>query len=134
MGSRIPRLQATTSSTSDPAWHRASRGPSWVVVKAGEIKGFENRLVQKTVGLSADYRTHRLPAGGASVSILLVDLITCDDDGHIIGSSSAEGQVHQASAGVLGVGVMLKNPGDRVVAHGLGQAVGAEEKGVAVEQ
>ena len=75
-----------------------------------------------------------IPAGGALVSILLVDLITCDDDGHIVGSSSAEGQVHQASAGVLGVGVMLKNPGDRVVAHGLGQAVGAEEKGVAVEQ
>ena len=65
---------------------------------------------------------------------LCIDLITCDDGGHIVGSASAEGQVHQASAGAVGVGVMLKDLGDRVVAGGPGQAVGAEEQGVAVEQ
>jgi hypothetical protein len=36
-----------------------------------EIKGFVIPLVQKTVGLSADYRTHRLPAGGASALFLI---------------------------------------------------------------
>ena len=50
---------------------------------------------------------------------ILVDLITCDDGGHIVGPASAEGQVHQASAGVLGVGVMFKDLGDRFVVDGL---------------
>ena len=40
---------------------------SWVVVMAGEIKGMVSFLVQQSVGLSAAYRTHRLPAGGGSV-------------------------------------------------------------------
>ena len=46
-------------------------------------------------------------------------LDTCDDGGHIVGPASAEGQVHQASAGVLGVGVMFKDLGDRFVVDGL---------------
>jgi hypothetical protein len=36
---------------------------------AGEIKGMVSFLVQQSVGLSADYRTHRRPAGGGSVLI-----------------------------------------------------------------
>jgi hypothetical protein len=50
VGSKIPRLQATTSSTSDTAWHRASRGTTWVVAKAGEIMGFAIPLVKKQSG------------------------------------------------------------------------------------
>jgi len=69
-----------------------------------------------------------------NMSALFVELITSDDGGHIVGPASAEGQVHQGSAGVVGVGVMLKDLGDRVVVDGLGQAVGAVEQGVAIEQ
>ncbi len=58
----------------------------------------------------------------------------CDDGSHIVGPASAEGQVHQASAGIVGVGVMLEDLGDRGVVDGLAQAVGAEKQGVAVEQ
>ena len=65
---------------------------------------------------------------------LCVDLIMRDDGGHVVGPASSEGQVHQASAGVVGLGVMLKDLGNRVVGDGLGQAVGAEEQSVAVEQ
>jgi hypothetical protein len=61
-------------------------------------------------------------------------LIPDDDGGHIVGPASAEGQVHQARAGVLGVGVMVEGLGDRDVVDGPGQAVGAQEQGVAVEQ
>jgi hypothetical protein len=61
-------------------------------------------------------------------------LIARDDRGHVVGSASGEGQVDEVSASVLGIGVMPKDIGNRVVADGLGQAVGAEEQRVAVEQ
>ena len=65
---------------------------------------------------------------------LSVDLISCADGGRIVGPTSAEGQVHQESAGVVGVGVMLKDLGVRFVVEGSVRPSGAVEQGVAVEQ
>ena len=55
------------------------------------------------------------------------NLITCDDGCHIVGPASAEGQVHQASASVVGVGAMLKDLPSRP-AHKLNRA-GRSEQG-----
>jgi len=47
---KIPRLQATTSSTSGPVWHQAGLSSSWVVVMAGETQPHPGR----SPGLACD--------------------------------------------------------------------------------
>ena len=123
-GGRDPRDLKTIS----PSWRPKSRSdraresrppkPSMVHVPLQEVNeplpGFPESQPTGTTGSMDTFAS-------------FVDVITCDDGGHIVGPASAEGQVHQASAGVVRVGMMLKDLGDRVVVDGLGQAVGAEE-------